>query len=93
MVVTATPGFNEGKYPPICQVIDVKHTTSCDHSSLPGAFNARPPMVVDITENRDLRGKSGREMFLGPMVACVSTWQVTVAAETPPQETCSKGIL
>jgi hypothetical protein len=63
MVATATPGLNDGNKPPLCHVLGVKHTTSRGHSALRGALKVRPPIVVDRTEDRDLRGKTGREMF------------------------------
>jgi hypothetical protein len=63
MVATETPGLNEGYKPPLCQLVGVKHTTVGGRSALRGALKARPPIIVDRTFDRDLRGKAGGVMF------------------------------
>jgi hypothetical protein len=63
MVAKATPGWNDGNKPPLCQVLGVKHNTAEGHSALRGAFKAHPPIVVDRTDDRALWGKALREMF------------------------------
>jgi hypothetical protein len=63
MVATATPSLKVGSKSPICQVVGVKHTPLGGHLALLGALKARPPILVDKTEERDRRGKAGREML------------------------------
>jgi hypothetical protein len=63
MVATTAPRLNEGNKPRLCQVVGVKDTAVGDNLALLGALKACPPIVVDKTDERDRRGKAGREML------------------------------
>jgi hypothetical protein len=93
MVAIARTDLKYGNRPPLCHRVSDKHSTAGGHSAFSGALKARPPIIVDSTDDRDLLGKAGREMFRGRMVTCVATWQAPLGAETPPQESCAQGIL
>jgi hypothetical protein len=63
MVATETPSLKEGNKPTLYQVVGVRHTPVGGHLALLGALKSLPPIDVDKKDERDRRGKAGREMF------------------------------